>query len=93
MNINIGIHTGIAIVGNVGAPQIMEFTAVGDTVNIAARLQQKSSGGRVLVSEAVYQNVSAWMREAALQAEPMGALQLKGRSSSVVTYALTAAPD
>lgn len=91
MNINIGIHTGVAIVGNVGAPEIMEFTAVGDTVNIAARLQQNSTGGRVLVSEAVYQSVVDWMAEAGepLHAEPMGALRLKGRTESVVTYALS----
>lgn len=90
MNINIGIHTGVAIVGNVGAPEIMEFTAVGDTVNVAARLQQNGTGGRVLVSEAVYQNVAGWMADAGepLHAEPMGALRLRGRAEPVVAYAL-----
>lgn len=88
MNVNIGVHTGMAVVGNVGASQIMDFTAVGDTVNIAARLQHASSGGRVLVSQAVYDSVRNQPEYHGLQAEMIGALMLKGRTESVVTYAI-----
>lgn len=85
MKINIGIHSGAAIVGNVGTSQIMDFTAVGDTVNIAARLQSQSHGGSVLASKAV--------RDAIGQAEhvlflPIGQLMLKGRTQSVTAFSV-----
>jgi len=81
MNINFGIHTGNAIVGNVGAPQIMDFTAVGDTVNVAARLQGTSDGGQISISEATYDIVKDFV-----VAEEMGQKQFKGRSEAVMTY-------
>lgn len=88
MNVNIGLHTGMAVVGNVGASQIMDFTAVGDTVNIAARLQQISSGGRVLVSKAVVDCIVRSSEEETIIAEMMGPISLKGRVELVETYAI-----
>lgn len=85
MKINFGIHTGMAVVGNVGAPDIMDFTAVGDTVNLAARLQDLSQGGRILISESTYERVAD-----AVDAVEIGALDVKGRASSVVTYEVVA---
>lgn len=49
--INIGIHTGPVIVGNVGATHCMDYTALGDTVNLAARLQDMAFGGQILISD------------------------------------------
>jgi adenylate cyclase len=81
LNINFGIHTGMAVVGNVGAPQIMDFTAVGDTVNIAARLQGLSEGGQILISDATYERVQQYF-----VANPIGSMTLKGRKEPVQTY-------
>jgi class 3 adenylate cyclase len=50
-----GIHTGEAVVGNIGAAQLMSFTAVGDAVNIAKRLEENARPGQVIVSESVVQ--------------------------------------
>ena len=47
----------MAVVGNVGAPDMMNYTAVGDTVNLAARLQGLSSGGRILISAATFEEL------------------------------------
>jgi class 3 adenylate cyclase len=81
MPINFGIHTGLAVVGNVGAPDIMNYTAVGDTVNIAARLQGISSGGQILVS-----NVTQEQLMEDVITRSIGDVKVKGRSESVMTY-------
>ena len=57
--LGVGVHAGIAFVGNVGGGGITDFTALGDTVNSAARLQGEAKGGEVVLSEAAYQAVAA----------------------------------
>jgi class 3 adenylate cyclase len=83
MPINFGIHTGKAIIGNVGAPDMMNFTAVGDTVNLAARLQGISTGGRILISEATFAQLND-----AVPTTCIGLRALKGRTEPVMTYAV-----
>lgn len=51
VNIGIGLHTGEATIGYIGSDQRSEYTAIGDTVNLAARLESNTRGGQILVSE------------------------------------------
>jgi adenylate cyclase len=81
MKVNFGIHTGSAVVGNVGTQQIMEYTAVGDTVNLAARLQDQSRGGQILLSDATYQQLSGQIQTTAI-----GRQTVKGREEAVMVY-------
>jgi adenylate cyclase len=49
----VGVNFGPAVVGNIGAPQRMDYTAIGDTVNTAARLEANAPGGKILISRVV----------------------------------------
>jgi adenylate cyclase len=70
----IGIHTGEAIVGNVGTQQLLDFTAIGDAVNLAERLQENASGGQIILSHFAYSRVRSLVRATALPK-----LKVKGR--------------
>ncbi len=78
--INFGVHTGPAVVGNVGTAQIMDFTAVGDTVNLAARLCELAQGGQILISNTTYQQLNN-----RVTARIVGPQQLKNRTDPVMT--------
>jgi class 3 adenylate cyclase len=77
----IGIHTGPVVVGRIGDDLRMDYTAVGDTTNLAARLQQAARPGSVLISEATRMLVAGFF-----DLEPSPPLELKGRSGPVQAY-------
>jgi class 3 adenylate cyclase len=79
----VGINTGPAIVGNIGAAEIRNFSAIGDTTNLAARLQTYAPEGSVVLSASTYQQI----REHAVVRE-LGAPKLKGKSQPVEVYEL-----
>ncbi len=55
ITIGIGLHTGIATIGYIGSERRYEYTAIGDTVNLASRLESNAKGGQILISEATAQ--------------------------------------
>jgi adenylate cyclase len=81
--VGIGLNFGIARVGNVGGGSVKDFTAVGDVVNTAARLQSHAQSGEIVMSDAVYKQVKDHHPRAA----PL-TLFLKGQSKDVRAYRL-----
>lgn len=80
----VGVNCGPAVVGNVGCEFRMDFTAIGDTVNTAARLEANAKKGQVLISDAVYERIKD-----RIEAEEVGEIPLKGKSKGVFVYSVT----
>lgn len=72
----IGVHCGQAVVGNIGASIRMDYTAIGDTVNTAARLEANALGGQVLISRAVADALEGRIKVTSLG----NSIKLKGKS-------------
>jgi adenylate cyclase len=79
LQLGVGLDAGVAYVGNVGSGDVKDFTALGDPVNTAARLQGEAKAGQVIMSERVYQEAGATRYPGAPQVQ----LELKGKSEPV----------
>lgn len=77
----IGISSGRVIVGNIGSPQHMDYTAIGDEVNVASRLQSVAKGGQILVNRNVYEAAKD-----CFSFREVGTLTVKGKTQTVDVF-------
>jgi adenylate cyclase len=77
----IGVNTGSAVIGNIGASFRMDYTAIGDTVNTAARLESNAKAGQILISQAVYEKVQERVTVTSL-----GEIKVKGKIQGVSVF-------
>ena len=77
----IGVHCGKAVVGNIGTDRRMDYTAIGDTVNTAARLETNAPAGTILISKAVYDRLKD-----RILAVSIGNLPLKGKKEELEVF-------
>lgn len=77
----VGVHCGPAVVGNIGTEKRMDYTAIGDTVNTAARLEANAPGGTVLISKRVLDRLTGRVK-----AESVGCIPLKGKQEELEIF-------
>ncbi len=80
LGLGIGLHSGEGVVGNIGSEEVMDYTVVGDVVNVAKRLQEQATGGTILLSEVTYRQVRG------VSAEKMEPIVLPGRTEPIRAY-------
>ncbi len=85
IQVGYGINTGEAIVGNIGSERRMEYTAIGDMVNVAARVEGETEGNQIFVTEETFQELGN-----RVQVKKLNAAKLKGKTSKVQIYEVTA---
>lgn len=81
VSFGVGVNTGPAIVGNIGTEQIQQYSCIGDTVNVASRLQGHAEGGHVVITRATFDKVRGHV-----QVKALGAVPVKGRAMAVEAF-------
>jgi adenylate cyclase len=83
----IGIHTGIATLGNVGGAKRREFSAIGDTVNTAHRLLENAQPGEIVISREIYDTCAPYFQDVPrLQVVSGGMIQVKGKLENTEVF-------
>lgn len=84
----ISINSGIVVSGNIGSQVKMEYTVIGDTVNVASRLNSLAKAGEIIVSENIYEHLKS-----SLQATPLPPQPIKGKTEPVSPYVIKGLND
>jgi adenylate cyclase len=81
LKVGIGVSTGIVTAGNIGSPRRLDYTVVGDTVNVASRLVSHAAGGQILITHSTAADLGS-----GFDCAPMPPLLVKGKSQPVSVF-------
>ena len=81
ISVGIGVSAGEAVAGTVGTEDRMEYTVIGDSVNLAARLESNAKPGQILISHRTYERVRDLV-----EVRPLGRIRVKGKEEEVEVY-------
>ena len=86
LGFGVGIHSGDAVLGLVGSEKRLDYTAIGDSVNTAKRIQENAAEGQILISEEAWRNTAEW-----LEVRPVSPIHAKGKSKPVKVFEVLSA--
>jgi adenylate cyclase len=87
IGVGVGINSGDMLSGNLGSQRRMEYTVIGDNVNIASRLTKIAKAGEILISKRTFDAIEE--KEGNLSFEERGKAPVKGRQAKVTIYSVT----
>src|SRR5258706_2786355 len=83
-----GLNSGLVVVGSIGSDLRMDYTAVGDTTNVAARLQQAAEPGSIVIGETTHRLVADYF-----DTRPLGGLSVRGKAEPICAWTVEAARE
>ena len=81
LNVRVGINTGLVVVGAVGSDLRLEYSALGDAINVAARMEQTAVPGTVQITDDTLRTIAGQF-----EVEPLGGIEVKGKGAPVSAY-------